>query len=76
MEQINCLGMRCPLPIIAVAKELNHMPAGDSVILLADDPATLPDLRAWARMTGNDIYPESETKFRVTRRIQNVQGDH
>jgi TusA-related sulfurtransferase len=52
------------------------MPAGDSVILLADDPATLPDLRAWARMTGNDIYPESETKFRVTRRIQNVQGDH
>ena len=68
--------MRCPLPIIAIAKAIITISPGDSVILLADDPATLPDLRAWARMTGNEVNPLSETRFKVTRRIQNARDAH
>ena len=68
--------MRCPLPIIAIAKAITTISPGDSVILLADDPATLPDLRAWARMTGNEVNPLSETRFKVTRRIQNARDAH
>ena len=74
MQEINCLGLRCPQPIIDIAKAVAVISAGESLILLADDPATWPDLRAWSRMTGNDVRRESETSFMVTRRIQNVQG--
>ncbi len=48
--ELDCLGMRCPLPIIKLAQRLKNYP---EVVLLSDDPATLPDLTAWSRMTGN-----------------------
>ena len=74
MKEINCLGLRCPQPIIDIAQAILTTPVGDSLILLADDPATWPDLRAWARMTGNEVGQESSTIFRVTRRIRNEPG--
>ena len=71
MQEINCLGLRCPQPIIDIAQAISSLSVGDSLTLLADDPATWPDLRAWARMTGNQVSQESSTSFRVTRRIRN-----
>ncbi len=72
MEEINCIGLCCPQPIIKIAKAIANVSPGDSLILLADDPLILLDLRAWARMTGNEVTPISETRFKVTRRNQNV----
>jgi tRNA 2-thiouridine synthesizing protein A len=74
MQELNCLGQRCPKPIIETSKALSSTGEGDSLILLADDPATWPDLQAWSRMTGNTVIRESETRFKVTRRIQNARG--
>ena len=48
--ELNCLGMRCPIPIIQLAAAIKE---NSEVNLLSDDPATLADLSAWARMTGN-----------------------
>lgn len=67
MKELNCLGMRCPLPIIAVGKEIRSVFAGESIRLLSDDPATELDLRAWARMTGNQIELLGENEFLVTK---------
>jgi tRNA 2-thiouridine synthesizing protein A len=67
MKELNCLGMRCPLPIIAVGKEMRRTYAGESIHLLSDDPATELDLRAWARMTGNDVLVISLNEFLVTK---------
>lgn len=67
MKEVNCLGMRCPLPIIAIGKEITFIIAGDSIRLLADDPATELDLRAWARMTGNRVEVKSPNVFLITK---------
>jgi tRNA 2-thiouridine synthesizing protein A len=67
VREINCLGMRCPLPIVAVGKELANIDAGESLLLLSDDPATEIDLRAWARMTGNAVLASGLYKFLVTK---------
>lgn len=67
MKELNCLGMRCPLPIIALGKEIRSAFAGESIRLLADDPATELDLRAWARMTGNKIELLGQNEFLVTK---------
>jgi len=61
--ELNCLGMRCPLPIIKLAKAIKE---NQEVILCSDDPATLPDLKAWSRMTGNSFEQLSATKFKVS----------
>lgn len=67
MKEIDCRGMRCPLPIIAIGKEMKNSQEGHRVHLLSDDPATEPDLRAWSRMTGNHIEILGAAKFLVTK---------
>lgn len=67
MKELNCLGMRCPLPIIALSKEIRSVFAGDSIRLLSDDPATELDLRAWARMTGNQVEVLGQNEFLITK---------
>lgn len=67
MKELNCLGMRCPLPIIVLGKEIRSVFAGESIRLLSDDPATELDLRAWARMTGNQIEVLGDNEFLITK---------
>lgn len=67
MREIDCLGMRCPLPIIAVGREIKSLTGGETIHLRADDPATELDLRAWARMTGNQMEVVGPNDFLVTK---------
>lgn len=67
MKIIDALGTRCPLPIIETAKALQDMKIGDSLTIFSDDPATSPDLKAWARMTGNRVEVLGPVKFKITK---------
>jgi tRNA 2-thiouridine synthesizing protein A len=62
--ELDCRGMRCPIPIIKLAHALKTESA---VKLLSDDPATLPDLTAWARMTGNELTQINIETFDVNK---------
>jgi tRNA 2-thiouridine synthesizing protein A len=42
--------MRCPLPVIELAKAWPRVEVGDTVELLSDDPAAAADVPAWCRM--------------------------
>jgi tRNA 2-thiouridine synthesizing protein A len=54
-EVLDCLGQRCPLPVIALAKRLPTVPVGEIVRVLADDPAAANDIPAWCRMRGQEF---------------------
>ena len=64
---LDCLGMRCPLPIIELAKVLTDKPVGFEVTLLSNDPASAPDLIAWARMTANSVETIDSKTFKITK---------
>ena len=49
-EVLDCLGQRCPLPVIALARRLPALPVGAVLRVLADDPAAAHDIPAWCRM--------------------------
>ena len=51
---LDCLGQRCPLPVIALARNIGNVPVGDTVTVLADDPAAANDIPAWCRMKSQD----------------------
>ncbi|MFZ9774365.1 MAG: sulfurtransferase TusA family protein [Candidatus Nanopelagicaceae bacterium] len=67
MHEINCLGMKCPLPIIELSKSMKNYPSEVSFLLKSDDVATLPDLKAWSRMTGNIVIAIDSENFEITR---------
>ncbi|TQS44633.1 sulfurtransferase TusA family protein [Cryptosporangium phraense] len=47
--------MRCPLPVIELARRIADVPAGGVVRVLADDPAARVDIPAWCRMRHHDF---------------------
>ena len=64
---LDCLGKRCPLPIIQLAKALSDKPVGFELTLLSDDPASALDLIAWARMTTNSVETIGSKTFKITK---------
>jgi TusA-related sulfurtransferase len=68
LKEVDSRGKRCPAPIIDCAAAISTIASGESITLLSDDPATLPDLLAWARMTENSAIQVSEETFQVTKK--------
>jgi tRNA 2-thiouridine synthesizing protein A len=64
---LDCTGMRCPRPIIEIARRIGSVEVGAVVELLADDPATAPDLAAWCRMRGHELVSPAAPRFLVRR---------
>lgn len=56
--ELDCRGMRCPLPIIRLANNIADVPVGDRLAVVADDPAARPDVPAWCRMRGQEYLGE------------------
>ena len=52
---VDCLGQRCPLPVIALARRLPQVTVGAVVRVLADDPAAANDIPAWCRMRAQEF---------------------
>jgi TusA-related sulfurtransferase len=51
---IDCRGMRCPLPVIELARRIEEVAVGGIVAVVADDPAAAADVPAWCRMRGHE----------------------
>jgi tRNA 2-thiouridine synthesizing protein A len=64
---IDCLGQRCPLPVIELARRLPGVPIGGVVRVLADDPAAAVDIPAWCRLRGQEYVGPVESGYDVRR---------
>lgn len=64
---LDCLGQKCPLPIIELARAFPSVPVGDTVTVLADDPAAEPDLQAWCRLKGQSYEGRAGSAFTIRR---------
>ncbi|MCA9265217.1 MAG: sulfurtransferase TusA family protein [Planctomycetales bacterium] len=63
-QVLDCKGMNCPMPIVAINKAVKSMSAGQRLEILATDLAFKLDLEAWARRTGHKIseFEEGEVQ--------------
>ena len=50
--QIDAKGMKCPRPIIELAKARRRIEKGHEIIIEADDLAFESDVKAWCETTG------------------------
>ena len=69
MITLDCLGRRCPLPVIELAKRIRDVEIGDVVRVLADDPAAANDIPAWCRMKAQEFLGSPEPDAFDVRRV-------
>jgi tRNA 2-thiouridine synthesizing protein A len=55
MTHVDARGKSCPLPIVLTARAVRQIPPGESLLVLADDRAFLPDIEAWCKKTGHAL---------------------
>jgi len=67
MDELDCLGMKCPRPIIELARRITSLAPGDRIVILADDAAAGPDLAAWCRMSGHELISSEPPRFVVRK---------
>ena len=70
--RLDTRGQRCPLPVIELAKHIVEVPVGDTVTVVADDPAAASDIAAWCRMREHELVgttPEPDATAYEVRRL-------
>ena len=59
---VDVRGMKCPLPVLRAARELAFLEPGDVLVVLATDPASVPDMDAWAKVDERVVLVEQQSK--------------
>jgi tRNA 2-thiouridine synthesizing protein A len=54
-NQLDCLGLFCPMPILKVREALKPMGLGQVLEMLSDDPASEADMKSWTSRTGQEL---------------------
>jgi tRNA 2-thiouridine synthesizing protein A len=52
---LDALGKKCPIPIIMLADKIREVRIGDTIEVLADDPAAKTDLPAWCALKSQEF---------------------
>ncbi|GAA1475957.1 hypothetical protein GCM10009623_04030 [Nocardioides aestuarii] len=71
--ELDCRGMRCPMPVIELARRIEDVPVGGTVAVAATDVAARVDVPAWCRMreqdyVGEEVADDGTPVFVVRRR--------
>jgi TusA-related sulfurtransferase len=67
--ELDCRGMRCPLPVIRLGNSIGDVAVGETVAVVAEDPAARPDVAAWCRMRGQEYLGEDTAEDGVPRYV-------
>ncbi len=59
-EEIDAIGMLCPLPVLKLRKRLQGHATGAVLRLLADDPAAVIDVAHFCNEQGHDLIGQSD----------------
>ncbi|WP_337881488.1 sulfurtransferase TusA [Rheinheimera sp.] len=54
-EQLDALGLRCPEPVMMTRLAIRKLQSGDTLLIIADDPATTRDIPAFCRFMDHQL---------------------
>jgi tRNA 2-thiouridine synthesizing protein A len=58
MQQLNLVGLKCPIPVLKTKKFLATLDSEQQVTVTTDDPASEKDLQEFCRKTGNHLIQQ------------------
>lgn len=59
-EEVDCIGMICPLPVLRTKKALAQMQSGQVLKVKATDRGAEHDIPMFAKQTGNELLATIE----------------
>lgn len=59
-QVLDVKGLNCPLPVLKAKKAMGQLATGQTLEVLATDPASVKDFEALSRATGNDLVQSTE----------------
>ncbi|ASF16411.1 MULTISPECIES: sulfurtransferase TusA [Shewanella] len=59
-HKLDALGLRCPEPVMMVRKTVRQMAQGETLLIIADDPATTRDIPSFCEFMDHTLIA-SET---------------
>ena len=58
MQQLDLVGLKCPIPVLKTKKFLATLDSEQQVTITTDDPASEKDLQEFCRKTGNQLIQQ------------------
>ncbi|HEX4503508.1 MAG TPA: sulfurtransferase TusA [Scandinavium sp.] len=55
---LDAMGLRCPEPVMMVRKTVRTMPVGETLLIVADDPATTRDIPGFCRFMDHELIAQ------------------
>ncbi|CAM3702218.1 sulfurtransferase TusA [Rheinheimera salexigens] len=62
-KTLDALGMRCPEPVMMIRLTIRNMQSGQSLLIIADDPATTRDIPAFCRFMDHQLLASDTTEL-------------
>jgi len=59
-DTLDATGLLCPLPVLKARKRLKSMDAGQTLRVLADDPAAIVDVPHFCVESGHELVSQGE----------------
>jgi tRNA 2-thiouridine synthesizing protein A len=57
---LDCKGLSCPAPLMRMSRAMKELDSGETLEVVADDPAFLADVHAWVAKTGHGLAEQGE----------------
>ncbi len=68
-KTVDAKGLNCPMPILKLKKAIKEVNVGDLVELLATDPGSENDVKAFSRTTGHELVQSEKLPNGVFRYV-------
>lgn len=62
-KTLDALGLRCPEPVMMIRLQIRQMQAGETLLIIADDPATTRDIPAFCRFMDHQLLASDTTEL-------------
>lgn len=69
-EMLDARGLNCPLPVLRARKVMQRLAPGAILHVLATDPGTVKDFRAFCEATGHQLLEQAEAGGEFAFRIR------
>lgn len=73
-QTLDAIGLRCPEPVMMVRLQLRKMQVGETLLIIADDPATTRDIPAFCRFMDHELVGSDTTELPYRYVVKKVSG--
>ena len=71
--RLDMRGALCPVPVIELARHIGDVEVGETVTVLADDPAAATDIAAWCRMRAHELVATTADGDATTYEVRRLR---